>query len=289
MTVYEACPERVEGKGAAQHCRWTFLNSLSRVDMNTRISHKSPAIVLYCLDYGESDRIVTFYTSDFGKIKGIAKGARRSKKRFSNALESFSHGNVLFYKKGRGTLAFIEGFDIVDHYANIREELEKTLISSYLIELVDKFTPEGKKNAELFHLVRNFLGLINAENSLDVLIRFFEIRLLKVMGYEPVLDRCTMCKKPVNEKISYHFIVNDGGLRCNTCYQNNSSYLDVSLGTIKTLLLGKEIDMERITRIILSDQIAKESKNILVSLICHLIGKEIKSLHVLNEIREICI
>jgi DNA repair protein RecO (recombination protein O) len=255
--------------------------------MNTRVAHKSPAIVLYCLDYGESDRIVTFYTSDFGKIKGIAKGARRSKKRFSNALEPFSHGNVLFYKKGHGTLAFIESFDIVDHYINIRGELEKTLISSYLIELVDKFTPEGKKNAELFHLVRNFLGLINTETSLEALIRFFEIRLLKVTGYEPVLDRCMICKKPVNEKIAFRFVVNDAGLRCDACCRNNSGYLDVSFGTIKTLLLGKDIDLDRITRIILSDQIAKESKNILVSLICHLIGKEIKSLHVLNEIREI--
>jgi len=254
--------------------------------MNTRTAHKSPAIVLYCLDYGESDRIVTFYTSDFGKIKGIAKGARRSKKRFSNALEPLSQGNALFSKKGSGTLAFIEGFDIIDHFANIREELEKTLISSYLIELVDKFTPEGKKNVELFHLLRNFLGLINAENPSEALIRFFEIRLLKLTGYEPVLDRCMICRKPVNEKIAYHFIVSDGGLRCNRCYQNSSSYLDVSLGTIKTLLLGKEIDMDRITRIILSDQIAKESRNILVSLICHIIGKEIKSLNVLNEIRE---
>jgi len=255
--------------------------------MNTRAAHKSPAIVLYCLDYGESDRIVTFYTSDFGKIRGIAKGARRSKKRFSNALEPFSHGNVLFYKKGRGTLAFIEGFDIIDHYMNIREELEKTLISSYLIEVVDKFTPEGKKNAELFHLLRDFLGLINIENYLEALIRFFEIRLLKITGYEPVLDRCMICKKPVNEKVSYHFVINDGGLRCDACCRDNSSSLDVSVGTIKTLLLGKEIDVDRITRIILSDQIAKESKNILISLICHLIGKEIKSLRVLNEIREI--
>jgi len=255
--------------------------------MNTRTAHKSPAIVLYCLDYGESDRIVTFYTSDLGKIKGIAKGARRSKKRFSNALEPFSHGNVLYYKKGRGTLAFIEGFDIIDHFENIREELDKTLISSYLIELVDKFTPEGKKNTELFHLLLNFLKLINSESSSETLTRFFEIRLLKVTGYEPVLDRCMICKNPVNENISYHFVINDGGLRCNMCNRNNSSHLDVSVGTIKTLILGKKIDMDKITRIVLSDQTAKESKNILVSLICHLIGKEIKSLHVLNEIKKI--
>jgi len=77
--------------------------------MNTRVVHKTSAIVIHSLDYGESDRIVTFYSSDFGKIKGIAKGARRSKIRFSNALEPRRYCNIIFSKKGRGTLALIEG------------------------------------------------------------------------------------------------------------------------------------------------------------------------------------
>jgi DNA repair protein RecO (recombination protein O) len=254
--------------------------------MNTRVLHKSPAIVLYALDYGESDRIVTFYTSEYGKLKGIAKGARRSKKRFSNALEPFSYGNIIFSKKGRATLSLIEGCDVVNHHANIRGELENTLISSYLIELIDKFTPEGKKNTELFQLLLNFLGLIDMGNFSEALIRFFEIRLLKHTGYEPVLDRCLVCRQPLIEKTAYYFVTREGGLKCTTCCQNNSGSLYVSLGTIKTLLLGKETDLDRISRIILSDQMEKESRNILVSFIYHIIGKEIKSLHVLNEIRK---
>jgi len=253
--------------------------------MNTRVVHRSPAIVLYALDYGESDRIITFYTSEYGKLKGIAKGARRSKKRFSNALEPFSYGNIIFSKKGRGTLSLIEGCDVVNHHANIRGYLEHTLISSYLTELIDKFTPDGKKNSELFQLLLNFLGLIDAGNSSDALIRFFEIRLLKHAGYEPVLDRCLVCRQPLMEKIAYTFITSEGGLKCATCFQNNSSALHVSLGTIKTLLLGKEIDIERISRIVFSDQMAKESRDMLVGFIRHLLGKEIKSFNVLNEIQ----
>lgn len=260
--------------------------SLSRVAMNTRIVHKTPAIVLYALDYGESDRIITFYTSEYGKLKGIAKGARRSRKRFSNALEPFSHGNIIFSQKGRRTLSLIENCDVVTHYAHIREDLESTLVSSYLIELIDKFTPDGKKNIELFQLLLNFLRLIDMGNSSDALIRFFEIRLLKLTGYEPVLDRCLICKQPLIEKTAYHFITREGGLKCTSCCQNNSGSLHISLGTIKTLLLGKETDLERINRITLSEQMEKECRNILVSFICHLIGKEIKSLRVLNEIRK---
>jgi DNA repair protein RecO (recombination protein O) len=254
--------------------------------MNTRVMHKSPAIVLHCLDYGESDRIVTFYTSDFGKLKGIAKGARRSRIRFANALEPFSFCNVTFSKKGSGTLALIEGCDIINHHAHIREELEKTLFSSYLIELIDKFTLEGKKNTALFQLLQSFLGIIDTGIPSETLIRFFEIRLLKHTGYEPVLDRCMICRKPASEETAYCFITSDGGLRCKTCYRSNSSSLYISLGTVKTLLLGKEIDIEKISRISLSDQMAKESKDILVSFIRHILGKEIKSFNVLNEIKK---
>ena len=60
---------------------------------------KTWAIDIKTLDYGESDRIVTFYTSDFGKVKGIAKGAKRSKRRFSNALEVFTLSRLIFFDK----------------------------------------------------------------------------------------------------------------------------------------------------------------------------------------------
>ena len=130
--------------------------------MNTRIVHKTSAIVIHSLDYGESDRIVTFYSSDFGKVKGIAKGARRSKRRFSNALEPIIILQHHFFQKGRGTLALIEGCDVIDHHVNIRVDLHRTLFSSYLIELIDKFTLEGKRNIDLFKLLLEFLGLIDA-------------------------------------------------------------------------------------------------------------------------------
>ncbi|MGO9139334.1 MAG: DNA repair protein RecO [Syntrophales bacterium] len=254
--------------------------------MNTRVVHKTSAIVIHSLDYGESDRIVTFYSSDFGKIKGIAKGARRSKKRFPNALEPSSYCNIIFSKKGQGTLALIEGCDVIDHHANIRVDLHKTLLSSYLMELIDKFTLEGKKNIDLFKLLLDFLGLIDAGTCSEALIRFFEIRLLRLAGYEPVLDRCMNCKKPVGKEVTYHFIIRDGGLRCSECHRNNTDSLYVSLGTIRTLLLGKEIDVARTNMITFSEQTAKESRDVLVAFIHHILGKEVKSFMVLNDIQK---
>jgi DNA repair protein RecO (recombination protein O) len=95
-----------------------------------RTLQQTEAIVLRVIDYGESDRIVTFCTADFGKIRGIAKGARRSRKRFVNTLEPFSCSRVHFSRRGPDTLALIEGCDVLSHFPGIRADLEKTLAAS---------------------------------------------------------------------------------------------------------------------------------------------------------------
>ena len=73
--------------------------------IQAKTRQQTEAIVLRLLDYGESDRIVTFSTADFGKIRGIAKGARRSRKRFTNALEPFCHSRMIFSRKNPDSLA----------------------------------------------------------------------------------------------------------------------------------------------------------------------------------------
>ena len=77
--------------------------------MNTRIVHKTSAIVIHSLDYGESDRIVTLYSSDFGKVKGIAKGARRSKKDFLMPSNQYLTATSFFPKKGGGHSLSLKG------------------------------------------------------------------------------------------------------------------------------------------------------------------------------------
>lgn len=254
--------------------------------MNPRISYKTEAIVLRSLDYGESDRIITFYTSDFGKVKGIAKGARRSKKRFANVLELFSRLQLLFSRGHYDGLALIEEGAIIDHYPQIRNDLHKTLFASYMMDVTDQFTVENKKNAELFRLVQGFLELMALGGASEDLVRFFEMRLLKLAGYEPVLDRCVACKTPVGNGEFYHFSVRDGGLKCGCCSPQNYDSLRVSTGTVKSLLLGKDMEGEKLCRLRLSEQSARESRLLLGRFIEHLLGKEVKSLHVIREIRE---
>ena len=250
-----------------------------------RPSFKTQAFVLRFINYGESDRIVTFFTREFGKLRGIAKGARRSRKRFSNAIEPFSHSMLLFSRRGEGSLAIIENCDVINHYQGIRSDLEKTMTASYMIDLIDQFTAEGKKSADIFQLLDDFLKLLETGNSLEETTRFFELRLLMLSGYEPTLGRCVICNTPLEKINAAFFDATIGGIRCSLCGRDDQNCMPVSTGTLKTLLMGKQTGTDRIHRLVLSENALKESRVVFRHFIRHILGKEPKSLHVLDEIR----
>lgn len=254
--------------------------------MKTRTTHKTEAIALRFLDYGESDRIVTFYTRDYGKISGIAKGARRSRKRFANSLEFFCCSQIVFSRRGRDSLVFLEESHVERYFEHIRTDLEKTLISSYMIELTDQFTLEDKKSASLFQLLYDFLEQVDAGVCNDALLRFFEIRLLKNAGYQPVLDRCTVCQRPLNAETVYHFQARAGGLCCEACQPLGEASMRVSPGTAKTLTMGCDMEPAKVNRLMMSELAARESRQLLIHFIRHLLGKELKSYQILNQIRK---
>jgi DNA repair protein RecO (recombination protein O) len=257
--------------------------------MTGRETHKTKAFVLHCLNYGEADLIVTFYSSDFGKLKGIAKGAKNSKKRFANVFEPFSLTSIIFTRKSRDMLAFIDSCEIIDHYDAIRHDLEKTLIASYFIDLVDHFSPEGKKNENIFELLNNFLTLLGQEKTSDAAVRFFEMRLLRLAGFEPTLDHCITCKTPVANGTAYYFYAQEGGIKCAGCAKPERYDQSISAGTVRTLLLGKDMDIDKIKLINLSNSLAAESRNILIGFITHVLSREVKSLKVLEQVRKLCL
>ena len=253
--------------------------------MTRRPTQKTGALVLRFLDYGESDRIVTFYTERFGKLKGIAKGARRSRKRFANALELCTLLDIFFSRKSRDGLSLIEGCDVITHYPAMRETLEASMAALYVIELVDHFTVEGKRNLPLFRLTQDVLGLLEGGTHIEETLRIFELRLLKLSGYDPFLEQCGLCMTPLDKMTAPSFHAATGGVRCRRCTGENGYSVPVSVGTLKTLLLGKTIDIDKIPRLAFSERTLKESSLMLGTFIRHILGKELKSLRVLNQFR----
>ncbi|MBN1828828.1 MAG: DNA repair protein RecO [Deltaproteobacteria bacterium] len=252
--------------------------------MNPRLTLETPAIVLRRIDYGDADRIVTFFTERYGKVKGIAKAARKSQKRFGNALEPFSLVKLFFNERRQTSLDFVVSCDVINHFPTLREDLSKTLTASYFIELTDLFTVEGKQSAAIFSLLKDFLCLLQYGASTEELMRFFEMRLLKLAGYEPELGRCLSCRRSIDEMNELRFSADRGGILCDVCCRQGLNTLPLSAGTARMLTLANNMDLDKIRRIIPSRQALTESRLMMEQFIRHILGRELKSLKVISEV-----
>src|ERR1039457_352537 len=193
-------------------------------------SEKLQAFVLSTIDYGDSDRIASLFTLEHGRLKGFARGAKNSRKRFGAALETFArieaHVNI---KQG---LSGLQQADILSIYPHIRSDLARIAHALYTCELMDAMTPEGHPLPRLFRLMTVYLEHLEAAPATESDRRFFEINLLNILGYRPSLESCTRCDKPFGKQGALQ--QEDGELACHACVAGGRPLSPVTL----KLLLG---------------------------------------------------
>ncbi|OGP90347.1 MAG: DNA repair protein RecO [Deltaproteobacteria bacterium RBG_16_48_10] len=245
------------------------------------------AIVLHSFHYGESDKIVTFFTKDFGKLKGIAKGARRSKKRFQNALDLFSHLRLIFFDREGMGLVRAQGCDILNSFPRIREDLKKIVYGNYFLEMVNEMTGERETHPEAFDLLLSFLKNLEGMESQEEQVRMFEIRILSLLGYRPNLKKCPLCKRDredLKETPAIFFSVERGTLLCGGCSKPADHLIPLSLGTARLIEGISEAELSKIHRFRFTPQALSESRELLPRFISYQLGKELKSLKALGTI-----
>lgn len=241
---------------------------------------RTEAIVLNSFDYGESDRILTFYTIEHGKIKGIAKGARRSKKRFVNNLEPLSHIKLIFFHTEKSELVRVEDSTLLDGFASLRTDIERLSQACYLIELVAEMTREGQALSSVFDLLLAFLEMLSSGAGQEPLLRFFEIRLLSILGYQPYLNGCVSCKGVFGDTADggfRKFSSEKGGALCTKCSNSSAGALTVSPGTLRLLSMAIKFDTGKLSRLKPDAIFLEESEKVLYAFIKHQIGKELKT------------
>jgi len=144
---------------------------------------KTAAVVIGSFPLGESDRIVTFYSRDFGKIRGVAKSARRMRSRFGSALELCTLGELVFFDGGRSELVRIDHFDITRPFDRVREDLDRLAQAAWMIECVARLTGErdrhvaiGQYDGDMAIEIHQHL-LVDPKKDFGKLLQHREVRL----------------------------------------------------------------------------------------------------------------
>ena len=213
------------------------------------------AILLRAVDFGESDRIVHLLTPEVGRLTAIAKGARRSVKRFPGTLDLFNHLEIRIDRRRRrrstAGMARLERATLISHFEGLRRRPARFALACTLLELLDRLAHEGGNPADarrLFVFARDALRGLESATPDERMRVFLELRTLDALGLRPEFRHCVRCgREPVPERggrIGFH--VADGGVVCDACGVGIDSLMLVHLGTLRTLEQGLRLAPERL-------------------------------------------
>jgi DNA repair protein RecO (recombination protein O) len=249
------------------------------------LCHVTPAIVLRTWHFGESDKIVSLLTESHGKLTGIAKGAKRSRKRFVNSLEPFSLVNLRFQDRTHSNLVFILAADLAFGFKDLLSSLEKISFASYLVEITDGLIGEREENYLVFRHLRD--GLAQLERSISLtFLTSFELKLLKLTGYQPLLDSCRRCSKQRWDQCEtrWHFSPRDGGILCESCSRLRKEAFSLSTATLEILTHLQKEKAVPASDVSTPTKVLKEIRSVIVRFIEFHMEREVKSATFLRQL-----
>jgi DNA repair protein RecO (recombination protein O) len=219
------------------------------------------AIVLKVHDLGESDKIVTFYSMQAGKIAGVAKGAKRSKKRFSNKLEIFSLLDVMYNERDQAGLVRIVEAELQSPFMSLREDYERYVSAALVCELIYYWSREYDADKNIFHLLLWALRSIDRGSPPLMVQIFFQVKLYTLLGYRLHLSGCIKCQNGEQSGMPYTFHPGRHGLLCRNCHPAliGREMATLSLNTIKLLQHAQDLPLEKLERLRFSDSSVREA------------------------------
>lgn len=244
---------------------------------------RTEAVVLRQRDFGEADRILTLLTPEHGKLHAIAKGVRRPTSRKAGHLDLYMRADVLV-AKGRD-LDIVTQAVTLDAYRPMREDLLRASYASYCVELLDRFTPEGESNAPLYRLLDDTLTRLGATQNLPLVVRYYEIHLLALVGYQPELRTCVIKGEQIKPEDQY-FDAEAGGVVCPQCGGDGAGR-PISMSALKVLRHMQRSDFSAVETLRLRATVESELEQVLLNYITVLLERQLKSVDFLNRVRRL--
>jgi DNA repair protein RecO (recombination protein O) len=193
--------------------------------------YRTEAIVIRRSEIGEADRLLTLYTPQRGKLRVIAKGVRKPTSHLAGHVEPFARVQMLLAKGAN--LDIVTQSETVAAFRHLREDLECVGHAYYMAELLDRLTPDNQENPAAYHLLAGALTALDAGAPPGLLVRWYELQMLDILGYRPELGHCVECRSPL-EPLVNAFVPALGGVVCPACKRIGVTR-DLSVAAFKVL------------------------------------------------------
>lgn len=182
---------------------------------------KTEAIVIRKSDHGDSSKIISLYTRDYGKITVIAKGIKSPKSKLNARLEIFNKVDVVIYNKQSRNIQLISGADIVNVHNLLTQDLDRYQYSIAVLELFNILIHDHEKNEKLYNGLVRILSLLNSsdENPQVLFVRFFFF-FVNEIGYAISTKRCSHCQGDLTQSGVVYYNYSEGIL-CAECAEGH--------------------------------------------------------------------
>lgn len=244
---------------------------------------KTEGIVLKEIRFKDTSKILTIFSKKFGKIHAMAKGAYRPKSQLTGCTQVFTYSEFTFFK-GRNFYHINQG-DIIDSFYDLRENMNRLMYGSYLLELIEYSIVE-ESNEKLFLLLIKGLNVLSKlEKDFLKFVIAFELKYISFLGYRPYLDRCVVCGNRDYNRIKFSY--RQGGIMCNRCFQTDPYGKNITRNmnlTLKKLLYSP---LDKLDSIKIPKDVMSNLHDIMVKYILISIEKDnFNSLNLIDTIKE---
>lgn len=246
--------------------------------------YKTEAIVLRHVPWGEADVILSLLTPNLGKLRAVARGSRRIKSKVGGHVEPLTRVS-LSLTTGKG-LDIVTGAQAIDSHRSLREDLDLLSASLYCTELSDALVADEQLAASQYHLLRRTLEWMEQWASPQLLISYFELRLVDLSGFLPELYYCVWCRSEIVPD-AHAFSPSLGGVLCPNCYNVEGRVIPLPLRVLKVLRYFLRETPENVSRLGLTEEVSGQVEQMLRRYITFILERELHSTRFLYRLKQL--
>ena len=247
---------------------------------------KTSAIALHSRKWGDADRIVTFYTPAHGKLRGVARGARRMKSKFGGALEPFTYVDLDLFEKRGDSLFRISQVSIRDSFPLLRDDLDRMVGAARLANLVSALAAEGDSMPLLFNTLLDGFRWLQEPGNPSSATLISQIRLLGQTGFRPMADHCAMCGEVPSAAaaaVPSRFSALAGGLICCRCERRAPDRsVPLSPGALAFMRQAQRLAPQIVTRLKASRQVQGQVEAAIEAYVTVVAGRRLPPMDLLS-------
>ncbi len=246
--------------------------------------HKTEALVIKTQAFRSSSLIVTFFTPQLGKIRGVAKGIHRAGETRQAGYELFTRAEYVFYEKKRSDLHLISDAFILQAYPEMQDSLKGIAYGSYFCELVDELTELHDPHPAIFELLKEAFHCLSFFPP-EKMEAIFVTQLLREMGWLPFLDGCLECGQ--KDSAQMFFSIRHGVLLCELCRAKDTASQAISDDALNNLRRYSKGGFKDALKTLPSNSIQKEICKLITTFLNYRLGKSLKTRQFIDSIKDV--